>query len=245
MSQQFAVGTPVYNATGNRIGSVSNRGVQGGYLVVQKGRIFHQNVYVPLDAIRRSDERGIYLRLYKPYVKEPGEEPQREAYPYIAFNDEMTHATTAGTTTGAMTWPSAALFANGNDDIHVPLREEQLTVEKQQREMGRVRIHKYIVEEPQTIMLAVTHDEVHIERVPVKGHVAPGPDVFSEKHVEMLLMGEDVVVDKRTQIVEEVHLYKSQITEGRAVSEVVRKERMHIEGLDDSNGQIQFSNPSQ
>ena len=242
MSQQFVAGTPVYNATGNKIGTVSDHGVQGSYLVVQKGRIFHQNVYAPLRAIRHSDERGIHLRLYRAYVKQPDEE---SPYPAVPFNEDLTLAATASATSGTITWPTAAPFTDENDDLHVPLRGEQLIVEKQQREMDRIRIHKYIVEEPQTIMVTVTHDEVHVERVPVKGYIAPGPDAFSEKHVEMSLMGEHLIVDKRSQVVEEIHLYKSQLTAGRAISEVLRKERLHIDGMDDSNGQHPPSSQSQ
>lgn len=239
MSQQFVAGTRVYNATGNRIGTVSEHGVQGNYLVVQKGRFFHQTVYVPLDAIRRTDERGIYLRLYKPYVLEPDEEPESNEYPYPLFNDDSTLVAA----TDAVNRPPVAPVAEEHDDIRVPLREEQLIVEKQRREMGRVRFHKYVVEEPQTITLAVTHEEFRVERVPVTGHIDPGPNVFTEKHLEMSLMGEDVIVDKRTQIVEEVHLYKSQVTEDRTVNEVIRKEHLRIDGTDESNGQVQPSGP--
>lgn len=235
MSQQFVAGTPVYNATGNRIGTVSDQGVQGGYLVMQKGRIFHQTVYIPLDAIRRTDEQGIYLRLYKPYVKQPDDD---DGFPAPSFNDENT--LTGATDT--MNWPPSAPIAEEHDDLRVPLREEQLIVEKQRREMGRVHVHKYIVEEPQTFTLPVTHEEFRVERVTITGHVDPGPNVFTEKHIEMPLMGEDVIIDKRTQVVEEVHLYKSLITEDHAVNEVVRKERLHIDGIDDPTEQMPSPN---
>ncbi|MGZ3584026.1 MAG: DUF2382 domain-containing protein [Ktedonobacterales bacterium] len=234
MSQQYEAGTPVYDATGKRIGTVSDRGVQGGYLVVQKGRIFHHTVYVPLNAIRRTDYRGIYLRLYKPYVKQPDDDVQRDRSPFAPFDD----ADSLATTTNTLSWLPLTPDAEQNHDLTVPLREEQLTVEKQQREVGRVRVHKYIVEEPQTLTVAVTHEELRVERVPVQGHVAPGPNTFTEKVIEMPLMAEDVVVDKRAQVVEEVHLFKSQITEDRAVNEVIRKERLQIDGMDDPTQQV-------
>lgn len=235
MSQLFAAGTPVYNATGNKIGAVSAPGVKGNYLLVQKGRIFHKTVYVPLDAIRRSDGRGIYLRLYKPYVEEPDEDQQDDEFPFPLFDDD--DVLTAAT--GTLKSPSGAPVVEEHTDLRVPLREERVIVEKQPREKGRVRIHKYVVEEPQTLTVAVTHEEYRVTRVPVTGHIDPGPNVFTETHVEMSLMGEDVIVDKRTQIVEEVHLYKSQVTEEHAVNEVVHKERLHTDGADDSNGHIQ------
>ncbi len=235
MSQQFAAGTPVYNATGSKIGTVSAPGVQGNYLLVRRGRIFRKTVYVPLDAIRRSDGRGIYLRLYKPYVTEPDDDEQDGEFPFQLLDDDDT--LTAAT--GAATWPSVAPVAEEHGDLRVPLREERVFVEKRAREKGRVHIHKYVVEEPQTMTVAVTHEEFRIARVPVTGHIDPGPNVFTETHVEMSLMGEDVIVDKRTRIVEEVHLYKSQVAEEHAVNEVVHKERLHIDGASGSNGQTQ------
>ncbi len=234
MSQQFAAGTPVYNATGNRIGTVSAPGVQGNYLLVQRGRIFHKTVYVPLDAIRRSDGRGIYLRLYKPYVNEPYEDQQDNEDPFPLYDDDdMLVAAT-----GAVKWPSSTPLVEERGDLRVPLREERLIVEKRQREKGRVHVHKYVVEEPQTMTVAVIHEELRVTRVPVKGHIDPGPNIFTETHVEMSLMGEDVVVGKRTQIVEEVHLYKSPVTEEHAVNEAVYKERLHIDGANNANGHI-------
>jgi len=234
MSQQYEAGTRVYDATGKRIGTVSDEGVQGGYLMVRRGHIFHHTVYVPLNAIRRTDHRGIFLRLYKPYVKQPGEDVQRDRSPFAPFNEEDSLAATTNT----LSWLPLTPYAEQNDDLTVPLREEQLTVEKRQREMGRVRVHKYIVEEPQTLTVSVTHEELRVEHVPMQGRVEPGPNTFTEKVIEMPLMGEDVVVDKRAQVVEEVHLYKSQSTEDRAVSEVIRKERLHVDGMDDPTEQI-------
>ena len=229
MSQQFITGMPVYSATGKKVGTVSERGVQGGYLVVQKGGIFHQTLYVPLNAIRRGDEQGVYLRLYTPYVKQPDEKALSETLPAASSGDAHTLAKSGDT----MDWIPIAPGAEEHDDLRVPLREEELVVEKKRREMGRIRVHKYVVEEPQSITLPITHEECRVERVPVKGRVDPGPNVFTETHIEMPLMGEDVVVDKRAQVVEEIHLYKSLITEERAINDVVRKERLHIDDVDD------------
>jgi uncharacterized protein (TIGR02271 family) len=229
MSQQFEAGTPVYNATGNRIGRVSDRGVQGGYLLVRKGHIFHQTVYVPLNAIRRSDHRGVYLRLYKPYVKQPEEGSRRDGFPITPVKDENL----LDATTNTMIWPPADSIPGDPDDLRVPLRQEQLFVQKQQREMSRVRVHKYVVEEPQTVTLDVTHEKVRVARVPITGHVDPGPNAFTEKLIEMPLMGEEVVVDKRAMVVEEVHLHKSHITEQHTINESIRKERLYVDGMDD------------
>lgn len=231
MSQQFITGMPVYSATGTKVGTVSERGVHGSYLVVRKGRFFHQTLYVPLSAIRRSDDQGVYLRLYNPYVKQPDEKALSDALPAASSRNEDTLVEYGET----MDWIPTAPGADKHDNLRAPFREEELIVEKKRREIGRVRVHKYIVEEPQTITLPITHEEFRVERVPVKGSVDPGPSAFIEKHIEMPLMGEDVVVDKRAQVVEEVQLYKSLITDERAIDNVARKERLHTDGIDDKD----------
>jgi ElaB/YqjD/DUF883 family membrane-anchored ribosome-binding protein len=65
----FIPGTPVYDATGEKLGTVCER--QGGdeYLVVHTGRFFGHDVYVPKAAIRRSDEKGVYLTVDKDGLK--------------------------------------------------------------------------------------------------------------------------------------------------------------------------------
>lgn len=234
MSQQYVAGTPVYNATGNRIGTVSDRGVQGGYLLVRKGHIFRQTVYVPLEAIRRTDYRGIYVRLYKPYVKQPDEESQSKGFPFTSFDDENLLDASANT----MIWPPADSVPGDHDDLRVPLRQEQLVIEKQRREMSRVRVHKYVTEEPQTVTLSVTHEEVSVKHVHMKGRIEPSPNAFTERDIEMPLMGEEIVVNKRALVVEEVHLHKSQITADHAVNEVIRKEHLYVNGMDDPTQQM-------
>src|SRR5579859_4432166 len=64
-SQQFIEGTPVFDAGGERVGAVSQYNPQGGYLLVQKGWLFHRDVYVPLGAIANQDANGVYLNLAK------------------------------------------------------------------------------------------------------------------------------------------------------------------------------------
>src|SRR5438309_4837798 len=63
--QRFTEGMPVYDAAGERLGALHEYYVPGGYLVVQKGFLFHKDLYIPVNAVGRSDADGIYLQLYK------------------------------------------------------------------------------------------------------------------------------------------------------------------------------------
>jgi len=58
---QIPNGATVYDSAGDKIGTVHENNVQGAYLVVQKGFLFHKDFYVPLIAIARADEEGVHL----------------------------------------------------------------------------------------------------------------------------------------------------------------------------------------
>jgi len=59
--QHFVAGTPVYDATGELVGTVSNYIAQEQVLVVDKGPFRTDNLYVLLNEVQRSDAHGIYL----------------------------------------------------------------------------------------------------------------------------------------------------------------------------------------
>jgi hypothetical protein len=71
MHQQLDAGTPVYDVAGKRVGIVSLNNPYERYLVVQKGWLFPQDVYLPLAAIDDNASDGIYLRLHKHDLRDP------------------------------------------------------------------------------------------------------------------------------------------------------------------------------
>jgi len=58
-------------------------------------------------------------------------------------------------------------------------------------------------------------------------------DAFTEQDIEILLMGEEVTMGKRTRVSEEIRLHTERITQQREVTDTVRKERVTIEGTGD------------
>lgn len=115
------------------------------------------------------------------------------------------------------------------EDISVPLREETLIANKTREQIGRVHVQRYVVEESQTVEEPVAHEEVSIEHV--TGTTLPvGADVFTDKDIDVPLMGERLNLGKETHVAEEVHLHKRLITEQQRASGQVRKERIRVEG---------------
>jgi uncharacterized protein (TIGR02271 family) len=131
----------------------------------------------------------------------------------------------------------------GNDvsgpetDSAITRSEEELAVGTAQRETGRVRLKKYIVEDEVTQTVPVRREEVRIEREPITdanvGDATAGPAISEEEH-EVTLHTEEVVVDKRVVPKERVRLDKDVETVQQQVDETVRKEQIDIV---DANGQ--------
>ena len=113
--------------------------------------------------------------------------------------------------------------------------EEELTVGKTEREAGRVRLRKYVVEDEVTQTVPVRREEVRVEREPITdGNVddaLEGPAISSEEH-EVVLHEEEPVAEKRAVPKERVRLDKDVTTEERQVSDTVRKEQVEVD--DDS-----------
>ena len=110
--------------------------------------------------------------------------------------------------------------------------EEELRVGTTEREAGRVRLKKYIVEEEVTKTVPVRREEVRLEREPItdanRGDATDGPAISEEEH-EVVLHEEEVVVDKQAVAKERVRLEKDVTTEDETVSDTVRKERIDVD----------------
>jgi len=212
---QFMEGTPVLDAAGEKIGTVSEHGVQDGFLVIHRG-LLNREAYIPLEVIQIADPSRVYLSITKD----------------AALNQDWQ----AASMHSGMTAASTGSVAAGPDTLEVPVHEEELVVGRREEEIGRVHLHKDVVEEPQTITAPVTHEEVTLERVPVQGEYTPSPDAFTEKDIDVPVMGEELVTDKRAKVTEEVRLQKQPVTEEQQVSDTVRKERVRVEGAEEADG---------
>ncbi|HZC79341.1 MAG TPA: hypothetical protein VE258_16420, partial [Ktedonobacterales bacterium] len=67
VGHRFVEGTPVYDINGAKVGTVSEHGVQRGYLVIHHG-LLRDDIYIPLDTIQGSDANGVTLNMTKQEV---------------------------------------------------------------------------------------------------------------------------------------------------------------------------------
>jgi uncharacterized protein (TIGR02271 family) len=124
-----------------------------------------------------------------------------------------------------------------NTDEAMTLSEEELRVGTTERESGRVRLKKYIVEDEVTKTVPVRREEVRLEREPItdtnRGDALEGPAISEEEH-EVVLHEEEVVTDKRAVPKERIRLEKDVETDEKTVSETVREERVDIDDSRDA-----------
>ncbi len=122
---------------------------------------------------------------------------------------------------------------NADENIVVPVTEEELTATTRPFERGAVRIDKHVVEEHQTIDVPVTEEEVDITRREVNREVDPAGITFEDETVRIPIHGEEVDVEKRTHVTEEIDITKRVLTHNEQVTETVRREEVVIDGEDE------------
>jgi len=234
---QIPNGATVYDTTGDKLGTVRENNMEGGYLVVEKGWLFPKDFYVPVNTVMRVDEDGVILRVTKdelndasydqPPTMMAGQSTDYSAGQTTGYAAAPTDYT-ARQTTGATR--DSATDATG--DVRVPVREEELVVGKQATEGGRVHIHKDVVTEEATANVPLRQERVTVERVPASGEVQAGDDTFVERDIDVPVMGEEAVVGKRVSGVEEVVIRKDMVTKNEQVGDTVRKQRVTVDGVD-------------
>ncbi len=251
--QQFYEGAAVHDVDGEKIGTLHAYDAQGGYIVVQKGFLFHKDLYIPVNAVQSTDAEGaVQLSLHKDdladdrYASAPtGGMASEDSYAQRAPMAETTETTETTTTRTQATQPQARRQAAQTDDtINVPVYEEELVVGKQREEMGRVHLHKETTQEQVNIPVTLQREEVTIERVPMTGQASEADlaGAFQNRDIDMTVMGEEAVVGKRLEEVEEVRLRKDTTQEQQNVTDTVRKERVVVDQIDETQGGATGSN---
>lgn len=109
--------------------------------------------------------------------------------------------------------------------------EEELRVGTTERESGRARLKKYVVEDEVTRTVPIRREEVRVERESITDanvdDAMDGPAISEEEH-EVVLHEEEPVVEKQAVPKERVRLDKEAHTDERQVSESVRKEEIEL-----------------
>ncbi|HLL55975.1 MAG TPA: YsnF/AvaK domain-containing protein [Myxococcaceae bacterium] len=127
------------------------------------------------------------------------------------------------------------------DEVWIPLAEEEVLAERVARPSGLLRVRKRIVTEQKTISVTVPvrREELVIEEMPA-GTSAPSPGLPSgtlpprggigEGTLVVRLHEEQVEIQKRAYVYEEVVITKEVVRELRRLDVPVRREVAHVRG---------------
>ncbi len=118
------------------------------------------------------------------------------------------------------------------ETVVIPVIAEQLHVDKQLIETGRVRLVKTVHQDEQTINIPLLREEVTIERVALNQYVDQPPATRQEGDTTIYpVLQEVVVTEKRLLLVEEIRVTKRQVESHETQSVMLRREEVNVERI--------------
>jgi uncharacterized protein (TIGR02271 family) len=218
---EILTGAEVFGSDGEKVGTVS--AVYPGYIVVEKGFFFPTDYYIPRSAIASYDSDRVYLTVTKDAALGRG---------WDTLPTDLETATVVATP-GAYAETdtlAAARVAETDEEIRIPVVEEELTATVRRQEAGAVRIEKDVVAEERVLEVPVTEERVRVERRVVDRPVAAGDvDAFRDEVIEVPLAREEVELHKQARVVEEVVVGKEAVQRTEQVRGTVRREEVFVD----------------
>jgi uncharacterized protein (TIGR02271 family) len=223
-STNISTGADVYGADGEKVGTVAE--VYPGYIVVEKGFFFPTDYYIPMSAIASADSDQVTLNLAKDAALNSGWDAQPTDLQTTSYDTSMS----SGLTDADRGYDTSATRVESDEEIRVPVMEEELTATVREREAGAVRIEKDVVTEEQTLDVPVTEERVRVERRVVDRPVsAADAAAFEETVIDVPLRSETVDVQKQARVAEEVVVSKEATQRTERVADTVRREEVFVD----------------
>jgi uncharacterized protein (TIGR02271 family) len=114
------------------------------------------------------------------------------------------------------------------DELRVQRAEEELRADTRKREAGGVRVRKQVRTDRARVVVPKKRQEVRVERVPIEEGVPPEPETGDEE-IRIPVIEEEIVIEKRPVVKEEIRLRKEVVEDEEVVEEDVRKEEVDID----------------
>lgn len=99
---------------------------------------------------------------------------------------------------------------SGPRPVVLPVIEEQLKVDTQLEETGRVTVRKRVHEHEERVELPLTQQQVQVERVPINQYIDTPPAIRYEGETMIVPVVKEILV-KRLVLVEEVRITKEEV----------------------------------
>jgi uncharacterized protein (TIGR02271 family) len=239
-TSDITTGADVYGSDGDKVGTVA--AVYPGYIVVEKGFFFPTDYYVPMSSVASADSNQVYLNVAKDAALQSGWDAQPVDLETATYDTTTVTDTTnvgtgyaasdvgAGYSMGTGERVAAGYEATAEDEIRIPVMEEELTATVREQDAGAVRVEKDVITEERTLEVPVTEERVRVERRIVDRPVAAGDAAaFDEMVIDVPLTTETVEVQKQARVAEEVVLSKEAVQHTEQVRDTVRREEVFVD----------------
>jgi uncharacterized protein (TIGR02271 family) len=178
-------------------------------------------------------------------------ESRRDMYSSVSTDADVTSATLSTGTTGGTQmadtsyttgrsvdvdttrtdYGTTGRTTNVDDEVAIPIVEEEIRVGKREVERGGVRVDVDVQEIPVEEQVRVRDEHVQVERRRVDQPISSADTAFQEGTFEVRETDEEVVVDKQARVVEEVVIRKDVEERTETVSDTVRRTDVDVEEI--------------
>src|SRR5215213_2232248 len=223
-SSQINVGDDVYGSDGDKVGTVAE--VQSSYIVVEKGFFFPTDYYIPTGAIASASGGQVKLNVAKDAALNSGWETVPDTG--AVLTNVNINATGGARSTGQ---PEIGAYeVAAEDELRIPVMEEELTATVREQEAGAVRIEKRVVEEDRVLEVPVTDEQIRVERRIVDRPVGVNEtQAFEEIVIDVPVTSEQVELQKQARVAEEIVVTKEATQRTERVSDTVRREEVYVD----------------
>jgi uncharacterized protein (TIGR02271 family) len=142
---------------------------------------------------------------------------------------------------GAVQADTGAFDSFGPAGRTLPIYEEQLLVDKQNREIGEIVIRKVIEEVPTQAEVDAIHEELDVEHVSVDEVVEQRREPWREGNVLVVpVYEEQMIVVRKLVMREQLRITLHQVTEKHVLAETLKREHVTVEDPDQT-GRVQVN----
>ncbi len=222
-SGQDCMGWTVVDQAGNDIGEVTEMLIETDEMHVDSIMV-KGGVRIPAENIALRDGRVVVtgVRDDAQYAETQRTAAMAESYEPLPRNTGSRNI--AGVTREA-----------GEDEISIPIIEEQMVVGKRTVEKGGARVRTTMTETPVEESVNLREENVTVERRPVDRAVDANTDAFQEGTFDVTTRAEVPVVSKEARVVEEVVVGKETTEHQETVRETVKRTDVDIDEIDAEN----------
>lgn len=227
-SGQDCIGWTVTDQAGNEIGDVTEMLIETDEMQVDSIMV-RGGVRIPAENIALRDGRVVVRGV-------------RDDAQYAETQRTVQTTTTTAQTyepsprnTGAKNVAGVTREA-GDDEVTIPIIEENLVVGKRTVDKGTVRVRTEIEERPVEESVTLREEQVHVERHKVDRPVdANAADAFKEGTFEVTTQAEVPVVSKQARVVEEVVIDKEVADRTETIRDTVKRTDVEIDEINTSD----------